>query len=74
MRAAQIIDWTNRRESASKVSRKKTASKTIMCIHKWVISEMIEKLTAKDIPWLMETIEDCRAHCIVPQNNTLHPA
>jgi hypothetical protein len=25
-----------------------------------VISELTEELTAKDIPWLMETIEECR--------------
>jgi len=25
-----------------------------------VVSELTEELTAKDIPWLMEAIEDCR--------------
>ena len=24
-----------------------------------MISELTEELTAKDIPWLMETVEDC---------------
>jgi len=38
-----------------------TALKAIVCIHRKVVSDMIgEELSAKDIPWLMETIEECR--------------